>query len=309
MTLRHLRIFSEVCKKESITKAAETLNMAQPSVSNSIRELESFYGVKLFERMNRRLYLTSAGETLLHYAHSILSQCDEAKDILQDVSSASRIRIGSNISYGTSFLPSVLADFISIHPELPVYTLIDNSKRIEEALLHNELDFAIVDNLVSSAYFQQKKIMSEEMIAVCSPDFPFLHNFLNHTANRPSLIKNPFPVISLKDFDTIPLLLRESGSGSREFIQIEFHKKGIKPLIAMESISPQALVNFCLKGLGVLILPSSFLMPYIEDRRLVSLTISDASFHRNYYLIYHNSKYLTKGMKYFLQYLTDQQSP
>lgn len=306
MTLRNLRIFSEVCKKESITKAAEAMNMAQPAVSNSIRELESFYGVKLFERMNRRLYLTAAGKTLLQYTHSILSQCDEAKDILQDVASASRIRIGSNISYGTSFLPSVLADFISIHPELPVYTLIDNSKRIEEALLHNELDFAIVDNLVSSSYFEQKQIMSEEMMAVCSPDFPFFHNLLIETVNRPSLMKSPSPVISLQDFATVPLLLREKGSGSREIMQLEFKKKGIAPLIGMESISSLALVNFCIKGLGVLILPSSFLMPYLEDGRLIQLTVSDVSFHRNYYLIYHRSKYLTKGMTYFLQYLTDQ---
>ena len=65
MTLRHLRIFSEVCRQESITLAAESMNMAQPAVSYAIRELESYYGTKLFERMNRRLYITESGEQLL----------------------------------------------------------------------------------------------------------------------------------------------------------------------------------------------------------------------------------------------------
>ena len=65
MTLRHLRIFSEVCRQESITLAAERMNMAQPAVSYAIRELESYYGTKLFERMNRRLYITESGEQLL----------------------------------------------------------------------------------------------------------------------------------------------------------------------------------------------------------------------------------------------------
>ncbi len=55
MTLKHLRIFAEVCRMESITEAAKNLNMAQPAVSNAIRELEAFYQVKLFERMNRSL--------------------------------------------------------------------------------------------------------------------------------------------------------------------------------------------------------------------------------------------------------------
>ena len=62
MTLRHLKIFTEVCRMGSITKAAENLNMAQPAISNAIRELESFYQVKLFERMNRRIYITDVGE-------------------------------------------------------------------------------------------------------------------------------------------------------------------------------------------------------------------------------------------------------
>ena len=79
MTLRHFHIFSTVCKKESITKAAEELNMAQPAVSFAIRELESYYGTKLFERMNRRLYITDAGKQLLVYADSVLAQCKEAK--------------------------------------------------------------------------------------------------------------------------------------------------------------------------------------------------------------------------------------
>ena len=92
MTLRHLRIFSEVCRQESITLAAERMNMAQPAVSYAIRELESYYGTKLFERMNRRLYITESGEQLLLYADSILSQFDEARDVLRDVHAVTKVR-------------------------------------------------------------------------------------------------------------------------------------------------------------------------------------------------------------------------
>ena len=98
MTLKHLRIFAEVCRMESITEAAKNLNMAQPAVSNAIRELEAFYQVKLFERMNRRLYITNAGEYLRGYADSILTQFEESRDILQDIAASTRIRIGSNVS-------------------------------------------------------------------------------------------------------------------------------------------------------------------------------------------------------------------
>ena len=84
MTLRHLEIFSAVCAQESFTRAAEKLNMAQPAVSLAIRELEVFYNVRLFERMNRRVYLTEAGRTLRQYADTVLSQFQESVEVLRE---------------------------------------------------------------------------------------------------------------------------------------------------------------------------------------------------------------------------------
>ena len=85
MTLRHLEIFSTVCAQGSFTRAAEKLNMAQPAVSLAIRELEVFYNVRLFERMNRRVYLTEAGRTLWQYADTVLSQFQESVEVLRDI--------------------------------------------------------------------------------------------------------------------------------------------------------------------------------------------------------------------------------
>ena len=144
MTLRHFHIFSTVCKKESITKAAEELNMAQPAVSFAIRELESYYGTKLFERMNRRLYITDAGKQLLVYADSVLAQCNEAKDVLSDINAMTQIRLGANVSVGNSWLQNCIDGFEKIHPEIPIYTSVQNSSQLEKQLLYNNLDFAFM---------------------------------------------------------------------------------------------------------------------------------------------------------------------
>ena len=82
MTRRHLIIFVEACHCQSFSKAAEHLNTTQPAVSLAIRELEAHYGVKLFERMNRRIYLTQAGRALLAQAEEILWGFQEAEDLL-----------------------------------------------------------------------------------------------------------------------------------------------------------------------------------------------------------------------------------
>ena len=100
MTLRHLEIFSAVCAQGSFTRAAEKLNMAQPAVSLAIRELEVFYNVRLFQRMNRRVYLTEAGSTLRQYADTVLSQMRESVEVLRESGAGGRLTSGSAGSSG-----------------------------------------------------------------------------------------------------------------------------------------------------------------------------------------------------------------
>ena len=71
MTKRHFTIFAEVCRQMSFSKAAEALNTTQPTVSLAVKELEEHYGVRLFERMNRRIYMTEAGRALLSTAQAV----------------------------------------------------------------------------------------------------------------------------------------------------------------------------------------------------------------------------------------------
>ena len=68
MTIRHILIFLAVYRAMSVTKAAERLHMTQPAVTRAIQEIERYYGVCLFERLNRRLYVTKSGEALYAYA-------------------------------------------------------------------------------------------------------------------------------------------------------------------------------------------------------------------------------------------------
>ncbi|MGE9926455.1 LysR family transcriptional regulator [Megasphaera elsdenii] len=80
MTLRHFRIFLAVCERLSMTEAARQLHISQPSVTQAIHEMENHYGILLFERLGRHIYLTAAGENLKQYAYQILSLCQQAED-------------------------------------------------------------------------------------------------------------------------------------------------------------------------------------------------------------------------------------
>ena len=91
MTLRHLRIFIEVCRQNyNITRAAENLYISQPAVSLAIRELEEYYGVKLFERISRKLYITEVGKQMEEYAAHLLSMFDDMERGLRNWDSVKR---------------------------------------------------------------------------------------------------------------------------------------------------------------------------------------------------------------------------
>ena len=117
MTLRHLRIFVAVCKWKSITKAAEKLHIAQPSVSLAIKELENYYNLQLFDRISRKLFLTTEGERFLTYASHIISLFDEMEEGIQHWDDMGQLLIGSSITIANSLLCECLLHYKQLYPK------------------------------------------------------------------------------------------------------------------------------------------------------------------------------------------------
>ena len=100
MTLRHMKIFISVCKEKSITIAAKKLYISQPAVSNAIKELESYYGTPLFDRISKKIYLTETGKTVYDYALHINSSFEELETSVRSSDATSQLKIGSSITIG-----------------------------------------------------------------------------------------------------------------------------------------------------------------------------------------------------------------
>lgn len=118
MTIRHIRIFLEVCRTMNVTRAAENLYMTQPAVSRSIHEIEQVYGVRLFERLNQRLYLTDSGRRMRAYAVHIVDTFDQMERELSDGDERGMLRIGASITLGNYELPGVVRRMKQERPSL-----------------------------------------------------------------------------------------------------------------------------------------------------------------------------------------------
>lgn len=279
MTLRHLQIFKSVCNHMSITQAADELNMTQPAVSIAIKELEAFYNTKLFDRIGRKIYLTETGEKLRNYTDTIIEQFDVSVSDIRDKSNLVTCRIGVNVTVGEGYLSAIIQTLKDCMPELKLFVTVDNTKAIEDMLSNNEIDFALTDTPTDTHNLVVTKLYSENMQAVCSPNF---------TAKSK---------VSVKELSEMPLLLREKGSGCRNCIDTIFDAAGCFPIPTVQSISNLTLIELVKNNNGVTILPASLVKSEIENGSLWCLALSDGEFVRDYYLSYHSKKFLTPMIK------------
>jgi len=278
MTLRHLSIFKTVCDLGSITAAADKLDMSQPAVSIAIRELEAFYNTKLFERMNRQIYITETGKLLRQYADTILTQFNESIDVIRNDSASLTCRIGVNVTCAETYLSAWIHRIESETDGIILNIHVSNAREIERMIADNEIDIAIVDSIPGQTKFESRLLYSEKMCVVCSPD---LH----------------IDKMTIANLHAKPLLLREKGSGTRNSVEAAFLRHGLTPVPYTESISTLSLIRMAKDGLGYTILPRKTVEEELNSLTLREIIITDESFDRYYHLVYHKNKYLTGIMK------------
>lgn len=116
MTIRHLRIFAEVYRFENITRAAEELHLTQPAVTRAIRELEDYYGTRLFERMYHRIFPTESGRRLYPQVLQLLDSFERIETGLRNWDSLGYIRVGATVTLGDTVLPGLTRRFLEENP-------------------------------------------------------------------------------------------------------------------------------------------------------------------------------------------------
>ncbi len=173
MTIRHLRIFIAVAETGKMGLAAKQLYIAQPTVSQVISDMEKSYGVKLFERLSKKLYITPQGERLLSYARHIVSLFDEMERSMRNSSAQVLLRVGATITVGACVLSPIIHRYEELFPLSQVQVFVDNTRLIEEMLLESQLDVALVEGLVESPDLCMLPVIEDELVLACAPDHPF----------------------------------------------------------------------------------------------------------------------------------------
>src|SRR5215470_7105635 len=166
MEMHQLTYFESVSRHLHFTRAAQELNVAQPSVSQQIRKLEHELGAPLFHRMKRHVALTEAGKTFLPHAKAVLRQLEEARVEVQELSGLRKgtLAVGAPPSVGTHLLPRALAAFSQRHPGITLTFREAGSRTLVQLLEQGDLDLAVVIQPIRHPVLETLPLLEEELL-------------------------------------------------------------------------------------------------------------------------------------------------
>lgn len=164
MTITQMRYFLEVCKQQgNVTRAAETLHISQPSVSNALRDMESEFSVSLFHRVKMRLSLTKEGELFQSRCQKVMAEVDSLQDFMKDLGNKhNQIRIGVPPMIGTFLFPSIFEGFRRMYPDIQIELAEHGSRTIWGMIENEELDIgiAIADSQIDALFHTRHIVKS-----------------------------------------------------------------------------------------------------------------------------------------------------
>ena len=237
INLNHLRIFYYAAREKNLTKAAEALFVTQPAVTMQIKALEKCLEVALFRKRGKFLELTNEGTVLYKYAEKIFGVVDEMEHALKGFTSLTHgsLIIGTTRSFARHLMPGLLSRYQEKFPGIKVSLEVGSSSEIAEGVASFKYDLGIIGRLPLPSKVKAIPYTPEEFCLVVSPD----HRFAKRG------------VVSCRELQNEPIIIREPGSGSRYFMLSFLASHGVEPSVLVEAGSVEFIKEYVIQGRGI----------------------------------------------------------
>lgn len=286
MELRHLATFRTLATTLNFTRAAVLLGYAQSSVSAQIQELEADLGVRLFERLNKRIMLTDEGYRLLVYAEKLLDLAEEARSALSTTEQpAGAVTISAPETLCTYRLPPLLQRFRATFPQIQVHFRPLPVPDLRRSVLEGRVDVAFVlEEPLRATGLIVEPLLRERLLVLAPPDHPLAHS----TRVTPA------------DIEGEPVLLTEVGCSYRNLFKRALSGVGVYPTTNLELTSVEAIKQCVMLGMGITVLPEVAVQQEVTQGRLVALPWSEPNFEVVTQMLWHRDKWQSLALKSFL---------
>lgn len=286
MDFGQVEAFVQVAAHKSFSRAAEVLQLTQPSITARIQSLERELGEELFERGGRGVRLTDAGVVFLPYAERILQTLQEGRDAVDEVGNVQlgSLRLGSALTISTYVLPRILHQFRERFPGVAVSIRTGRSEQVLAMLLNDEVQAGLVRTL-NHPEVETVPLYEDKIILVANPNHRFA---LSRRASTDEVAAEP-------------IILYDRGSSYYGLTHSFFRQAGVVPNVAMELDSLEATKRMVEEGLGVALLPLVTIEREMATGALVEVEIVDAPpLHRSISLIYRKHRKRPRTVQAFM---------
>ena len=252
MDIRHLQYFMEVARLQSFTKAAETLFITQPTISKTIRHLEEELGVTLFDRSNKKVELTDAGNIIYEQAQPIVKAFQSLSAELGDLKNLQKghIRLGLPPMVGSSFFPEVIGRFHKTYPHVTMQVFEDGAKKVMKDVESGLLDVGVAVLPTDEDLFHHFSFVMENLMLLVHPS----HRLAGQDA---------VPLAELAEESFV--LFREDFA-LHDRIITECLRVGFQPRVVYESSQWDLISGMVAANLGIALLPETICRELDRER-------------------------------------------
>jgi DNA-binding transcriptional LysR family regulator len=288
MDLRHLETFVKIAELNSFTKAAEELYITQPTVSKQIVDLEGYFGVKLIDRTKRQVALTRAGEILFKYGKDFMALRKETIDALEAFKGLKKgtVIVGASTIPGIYILPHVLNIFREQYSGIRIKLIVSDSKDIMDKMEQGQIDVGFVGARDNSKKLEFRKLFEDTIVIIAPRNYP--------------------ASVTLDDVKKYPFIMREQGSGTRNFFYSALKKAGINPMtdlqVVAELTDTEAIKEAVRSGMGISCVSKIAAKGATSQGHIITMRVKGMEdLKRSFYLVSRKGKSLLPQVKALIE--------
>lgn len=289
-----IKIFKTVVEKGGFSLAAQELHMTQSSVSQQIQSLETYYGMKLFDRMYRKIIVTQAGAALYPYAIELERLYQEADKTMQALKGdiAGQLRIGCSMTIGEYFMPGILVSFSRRHPLVATAMDVGNTEQITHMVIDGTISLGFIEGHYEQMdMLVDRQFAGDQLIVIA-----------------PSDSKLSLKPMSLAELMNARWVMREKDSGTRIIFEEYLAARGLDPQklnVVLEMGSTQAVKEAVKAGMGIAAISRLTVENAIKYGELSVIPLEEGVIARKFTMLYCKERFQTCAVEKFISYVME----
>lgn len=292
MSLEQLRIFTAVAEREHVTQAARALNLTQSAVSAAVSTIEARYGVKLFDRVGRRIELTESGRLFLVEARAVLARAAAAETVLADLAGLRRglLNLAASQTVASYWMPPLMARYRDKYPGIALSLIVGNTESVAAMVRDGAVDLGFVEGDVDEPALTAIPVADDQLIVVTRAD-------------KAPKRRQPLRAADLKEMRWV---FRERGSATRSIFEDALAGLGLDPGsldIILELPSNEAVRAAVEHGAGAAALSRLAVADALASGVLVALNVTLPK--RQFYAVRHRQRWVSQAERELLAMASD----